>query len=119
MFRGMMEEAVFNAPRMRRACAGGFLEATDAAEYLVRKGLPFRRAHETAALLVRDCIAAGQASLGERTLGELKQRSPLFEADIYAALEPGACVQARKLPGGPAPGEVLRQIGVLRKTLEG
>jgi argininosuccinate lyase len=114
MFQGMMAAASFNRERMEAACTGGFLEATDAAEYLVRRGLPFRRAHETAALLVRDCIAAGQGSIAQRSLEELKARSPLFGPDVYQALSPAACVRARSLPGGPAPEEVRRQIGVLR-----
>jgi argininosuccinate lyase len=118
MFRGMTESLVFNRERMEAACVGGFLEATDAAEYLVRRGLPFRKAHETAALLVRDCMQGGQRSIIERSLGELKARSELFEADVYEALSPAACVAARKLPGGPAPEEVRRQIGVLRKKVE-
>jgi argininosuccinate lyase len=117
MFRGMMAQARFNTARMREACIGGFLEATDAAEYLVRKGLPFRAAHGTAALVVRDCIAAGQRGIAERSLAELKERSPLFEDDLYAALTPEACVAARSLPGGPAPSEVRRQIAALRAAL--
>jgi argininosuccinate lyase len=118
MFRGMMAEARFNTSRMEAASTGGFLEATDAAEYLVRKGLPFRKAHEAAALVVRDCIEAGQKHIGERSLGELQKRCPLFEDDIYKALGPAACVKARSLPGGPAPGEVKRQIRTLRKILK-
>jgi argininosuccinate lyase len=118
MFRGMMGSAAFNTERMEAACTGGFLEATDAAEYLVRKGLPFRKAHETAALLVRDCIAAGQRSISARSLPELKQRSELFEADLYEAITPAACVAARRLPGGSAPEEVRRQIGALRARLK-
>jgi argininosuccinate lyase len=118
IFRGMIASAEFNTKRMEAACSGGFLEATDAAEYLVRKGLPFRRAHETAALIVRDCIAAGQQGIAGRTLEELKTRSPLFEADLYEAIKPAACVRARKTPGGPAPEEVKRQIALLRKNLE-
>jgi argininosuccinate lyase len=118
MFRGMMASARFNTARMEAACIGGFLEATDAAEYLVRKGLPFRKAHEAAALVVRDCVAAGQRSIAERTLDQLKTRSPFFEADIYQALTPAACVKARSLPGGPAPKEVRRQIRKLRRKLE-
>jgi argininosuccinate lyase len=119
MFRGMMSSAVFDTGRMEAACTGGFLEATDAAEYLVRKGLPFRRAHEAAALVVRDCIQAGQRSIGERSLPELKVRSELFGEDLYRALTPAACVAARNLPGGPAPEEVRRQIGLLRERLDG
>jgi argininosuccinate lyase len=117
MFRGMMGSAGFNLKRMKAACSGGFLEATDAAEYLVRKGLPFRKAHETAALAVRDCIEAGQKHIACLSLAELKARSKLFEEDIYRALTPAACVKARSLPGGPAPKEVRRQIRALRKKI--
>jgi argininosuccinate lyase len=117
MFRGMMETAEFNAARMKQACAGGFLEATDAAEYLVRKGLPFRKAHEAAAGIVRDCIAAGKRRVGDLSLEELKKHSPLFEDDIFKALTPAACVRARNLAGGPAPSETRRQIRALRKKI--
>jgi argininosuccinate lyase len=117
MFKGMMKSAEFNIKRMKMACVGGFLEATDAAEYLVRKGLPFRTAHEIAALTVRDCVAAGQRSISDRSLPELKARSKHFADDIYAALSPTACVKARNIPGGPAPKEVKRQIRELRKRL--
>ncbi|MDR2247757.1 MAG: argininosuccinate lyase, partial [Treponema sp.] len=86
MFRGMVGSAVFNVERMEAACTGGFLEATDAAEYLVRKGLPFRKAHEVAAGVVRDGVVAGQRTIAERSLEELKTRSGLFEEDLYAAL---------------------------------
>jgi argininosuccinate lyase len=115
MFAGMIKSASFNTERMETACTGGFLEATDAAEYLVRRGLPFRRAHEAASLVVRDCIEAGQKTIAERTLPQLKLRSNLFEQDVYKAITPAACVAARSLPGGPAPDEVRRQIGVLRE----
>ena len=118
MFRGMTGSAVFNVERMEAACTGGFLEATDAAEYLVRKGLPFRKAHEAAAQVVRDCVAAGQRTIAERSLPELKTRSDLFEADLYAALNPRSSVEARNFPGGPAPEEVRRQIAALRRKLE-
>jgi argininosuccinate lyase len=117
VFHGMMASAAFNTSRMNDACIGGFLEATDAAEYLVRKGLPFRKAHEAAALVVRDCVTAGQRSITERTLAQLQTRSPLFDADVYAALTPAACVAARSLLGGPAPDEVRRQIAVLAREL--
>jgi argininosuccinate lyase len=119
MFRGMMSTAAFNTDRMEAACVGGFLEATDAAEYLVRKGVPFRKAHEIAATVVRDCIAAGQKRIGERSIEQLRERSPLFAEDVYAALEPRACVAARNLPGGPAPGRVREQISTLRGQVTG
>lgn len=115
MFRGMIASARFDTERMAAASTGGFLEATDAAEYLVRKGLPFRKAHEAAALLVRDAIAAGKDSIASLSLAELQSRSPLFEEDLYAVLSPLACASARRLTGGPAPEEVRRQIAALRK----
>jgi len=115
MFRGMLASARFRTERMARSCQGGFLEATDVAEYLVRRGLPFRRAHEVAAQVVRDCIAAGQRHIGERTLEQLRERSELFNEDIYEALSPRASVERRRTAGGPAPEEVQRQIGELRR----
>jgi len=114
IFRGMIKTAVFNIRRMKKACIGGFIEATDAAEYLVKKGLPFRKAHETVALVVRDCIDAGQRRIGDRSIKDLKKRSPLFEEDLYNALLPVSCVRARALSGGAAPVEVRRQIRELR-----
>jgi argininosuccinate lyase len=117
MFAGMMKSAQFNLKRMKQACTGGFLEATDAAEYLVRKGLPFREAHETVSQIVRDCIEAGQKSISDRTIEELKKRSKLFEEDLFKVITPLSCVKARSLPGGPAPKEVRRQIKLLRKKL--
>ncbi|MDR2135194.1 MAG: argininosuccinate lyase [Treponema sp.] len=117
IFRGMAAAARFDTGRMEAACAGGFLEATDAAEYLVKKGMPFRRAHETVAVIVRDCIAAGQRGIAQRSLEELRAYSPLFGEDLYPALSPRQAVRARDLPGGPDSGELKRQIGVLREKL--
>ncbi|MDR2509735.1 MAG: argininosuccinate lyase [Spirochaetaceae bacterium] len=114
MFRGMIQSAKWNTKRMESACRGGFLEATDAAEYLVEKGTPFRRAHEIAAGIVRDCIFQGAAAIAELPLEALKKHSPLFEDDIFARLEPRAAVAARSTDGGPAPEETLRQIKTLR-----
>jgi len=117
MFSGMMSAASFNLKRMKASCAGGFLEATDTAEYLVKKGMPFRAAHETAAAIVRACIEAGYKHISALSLAELKNHSKLFEDDIYKAITPAACVRARDLPGGPAPREVRRQIKTLRKKI--
>jgi argininosuccinate lyase len=117
MFSGMMADAEFNVKKMKLACSAGFMEATDAADYLVRKGLPFRKAHETVALIVRDCIEAGRRQITDLSLKKTKKYSKLFEEDIYPALKPAACVKARTTPGGPAPKEVKRQIRMLRKLV--
>jgi argininosuccinate lyase len=118
MFRGMVSSASFNTGRMKAACIGGFMEATDAADYLVRKGMPFRKAHEASALLVRDCVERGKRRLSDLDLKELKKKSPLFDEDIYRLLGPAACVKARKLPGGTAPSEVKKQIKALRRLIK-
>jgi len=117
MFAGMISSTRFNTERMKSACRGGFMEATDAADYLVRKGMPFRKAHETVALIVRDCMEAGKREIRDLGLEAMRKRSPLFEEDVLAALGPSACVRSRDLPGGPAPVEVRRQIKVLRRRL--
>ncbi|MCL2229902.1 MAG: argininosuccinate lyase [Treponema sp.] len=117
MFKGMIQSADFNLKRMKSACIGGFLEATDTAEYLVRKGVPFRAAHEIAASLVRECIDKGLKSISGLDIAELRKNSKLFEEDIYKAITPLACVRARDLPGGPAPKEVKRQIKQLRRKI--
>jgi len=115
MFTGMIKSASFNTKRMKAACTGGFLEATDAAEYLVKKGMPFREAHEKAASIVRDCVQKGYKAISSLPINEFKKHSKLFEEDIYRAMTPLSCVKARDLPGGPAPREVKRQIKILRK----
>jgi argininosuccinate lyase len=70
-------------------------------------------------MIVRDCIAAGQRGISQRSLEELRKHSELFDKDIYLCLLPRALVEARSLPGGPAPRELKRQIRVLRKKLGG
>jgi argininosuccinate lyase len=117
MFRPMMATARFRQDRMEAACVGGFLEATDVAEYLVRKGLPFRKAHEVAAQIVRDCGAAGQRSIAERSLDQLRSRCELFDADLYEVIRPAAALHNRSRSGGPAPQAVQNQIGELRHRL--
>jgi len=118
MFRPMMATAQFRKDRMEAACVGGFLEATDVAEYLVRKGLPFRKAHEVAAQVVRDCGAAGQRSIAERTLDQLRSRCELFDADLYEVIRPSTALRNRSRSGGPAPEAVQDQIAELRRRLE-
>lgn len=117
MFALMMESAEFNVERMALSCKGGFLEATDLADYLVRKGLPFRSAHTVVAGIVRYCIASGKRGIDEMSLSSLKELSPLFEEDLYEALKSEYSVASRKVLGGPAKEEVSRQIALLRRGL--
>ena len=94
---------------MERGAAGGFTNATDAADYLVKKGMPFRDAHAVIGHLVLHCVKENKAIL-DLTLEELKTFSDLFEEDVFAACSMQACVSLRDVPGGPAPARVLASI---------
>jgi argininosuccinate lyase len=98
----------FNRAAMR-AAAGGFALATDLAEYLVARGVPFREAHEAVGALVRETVAANR-SIAELTLADLRRYSSKFDADAIAALNAEGSMRARKLIGGPAPETVRRRL---------
>jgi argininosuccinate lyase len=102
--------------RMRAALREGFATATDLADYLVRKGLAFRDAHEAVARAVRDAEKAGK-DLAELSLGELRGYSPLVADDVYAVLTPEGSVAARSHVGGTAPEAVRAAIARARRTL--
>ncbi len=106
---GLLSTMTVHSERMTQAAAGGFTNATDLADYLVCRGLPFRSAHEVSGKLVRHCIDRGCA-LSDLTLDELKRFSPLIEADLYETISLEACVNRRRIPGAPAPDAVLAAI---------
>jgi argininosuccinate lyase len=99
----------FRADRMRAAAAGAYLNATDAADYLAAKGLPFRQAHEVVGRLVRHCLDRGCA-IQALTLEELRGFSPLFDRDVFDYLTLEACVARRASPGGTGPAAVRRAL---------
>jgi argininosuccinate lyase len=101
VFTGMISTVKFHKNKMEQGALSGFTNATDAADYLVKKGLPFRTAHEITGRLVLHCIKENKALL-DLNLSELQEFSPLFEADIYNALSLETCVNQRNIPGGPA-----------------
>lgn len=113
VFTGMISTLKFNNQRLLEAAGGGFTNATDAADYLVGKGLPFRDAHEVVGKLVLYCENAGKPLL-ELTMQELKALSPIFEEDCFSVLSLEACVNRRSIPGAPAPECVLKHIAELR-----
>ena len=114
VFEAMIATARWNTQRMAASCDGGFANATDVADYLVRKGVPFRTAHGVAAQAVRLCIARGLGAIEDLPLADLQAISPLFGADIFAQITPRACVEARSVTGGPAKARVEAQIAALR-----
>ena len=94
---------------MRRAAAKGFINATDCADYLTKKGMPFRDAYKLTGCMVSDCISKDR-TLEELTLDEFKGYSALFENDIYDAIDLIKCCEGRTSYGGPSEASVKKQI---------
>ncbi|WP_298013301.1 argininosuccinate lyase [uncultured Aquabacterium sp.] len=101
---------------MERAAKKGYATATDLADYLVKKGLPFRDAHEVVAHAVKDAIAAG-ADLSELPLDKLKAYNPAIEQDVYEVLSLRGSLNARNILGGTAPEQVRAQVARHRARL--
>ncbi|NLD69219.1 MAG: argininosuccinate lyase [Limnobacter sp.] len=117
IFADMTGGIAVRADRMRQAAAEGFSTATDLADYLVRKGLPFRDAHEAVARAVRTASDRG-VDLAELSLDELRGFSPLIEADVAESLTLEGSVASRKHRGGTAPEQVRAQIARHRERLQ-
>jgi len=114
IFAAMIAEMKVKAGNMRIAAARGFSTATDIADYLVRKNLPFRNAHEVVGLAVRYCVETGK-EIPELTLDEFRGFSELIEEDIYDYVTLDASVNARKATGGTAREAVERELARLKK----
>ena len=117
IFSEMVRTAKWNEKNMAESCEGGFLNATDVADYLVRKGMPFRTAHGVSAKLVRSAIEKN-CKLEELDFSEYKKASPLFENDIFDLITSKKCVEIRNITGGPASEQVQKQIDVLEKFVQ-
>ena len=102
---------------MRRAAAKGFINATDCADYLTKKGMPFRDAYKLTGCMVSDCIAADK-TLEELTLTQFQSYSPLFGDDIYDAIDLVHCCEGRTSYGGPSAASVQRQIALATARLD-
>lgn len=117
VFTYMIESAKWNTKVMEEGCEGGYLNATDVADYLVRKGMPFRTAHGVSAKAVRIAIDNG-VKLEDLCMEEFKMCSELIEEDIYDFITPRACVEVRKTTGGPSSEKVKQQITQLKKFVK-
>jgi argininosuccinate lyase len=117
LFAAMLDTATFHTAILREAVSKGFINATDCADYMVKKGLPFRSAYKIVGQLVAYCIAHNK-TLETLTLDEYHMASPIFEDDVYQAIDPDTCVAGRACFGGPAPESVLKQIEDMRKYLK-
>ena len=115
-FLPMFQTAKVRKDNMRQAAAKGFINATDCADYLAKKGVPFRDAYQVSGKLVAFCIAHGK-TLEELELPQLQQFHPLFAEDVYSAIALETCVKERKSAGGPAPEQVQKQIAWAKDVL--
>ena len=116
LMAGMLEELAFRTDRMREACKAGFLNATELADYLVGKGLPFREAHHVTGQAVAAAEREGKG-LEDLTLPELQSLEPRIGSDVYAVLDYAAAVRRRETPGGTGPRSVARQLEQLELWL--
>ncbi|MBE7091315.1 MAG: argininosuccinate lyase [Clostridiales bacterium] len=101
---------------MAAAAKKGFINATDLADYLTKKGIPFRTAYKITGSIVGDCIKQGKI-LEDLTLAEYKAYDPTFEEDLFTAIDMVTCVNKRESVGGPAASQVEKQIAYVRSKL--
>ncbi|MCR4897120.1 MAG: argininosuccinate lyase [Lachnospiraceae bacterium] len=109
LFDGMLSSMKFNETRMRESASAGFTNATDAADYLVGKGIPFRDAHRYVGEMVLACIEKG-CGLEDLTLEEFKAICPATEEDIYPAISLETCVDKRLTKGAPGPEAMAEEL---------
>ena len=114
VFGAMLDTLTLRPKNMARAAAGGFINATDCADYLTRKGMPFREAYMIVGRLVNLCIKTGD-TLDTLTLRDFRAISSLFDSDVYDALALKTCVNGRKVYGGPAKEAVEKQISLIEE----
>lgn len=113
LFTGMLATMKFNKDKMEASAKNGFTNATDAADYLVNHGVPFRDAHGIVGRIVLYCIEKG-ISIDDMSLEELKEISPVFEADIFEAISMETCVNKRLTIGAPGQ-EAMKKVISLEK----
>ena len=116
-FTPMLKTARILKENMRAAAAKGFINATDCADYLVKKGMPFRDAYKITGTLVGICVDTGK-TLETLPLSTYRELSELFDEDVYAAISLEQCAMARNALGGPAKESVERQIAQVKAALE-
>ena len=114
VFTGMLDTLKFKTENMARSAKTGYMNATDCADYLVKKGLPFRECHAVIGKLVLDCIEKGCA-IEDLSIGELKQYSPLFEEDLYEKISPEACIASKISEGSTSFESVKKQLEKIGK----
>lgn len=116
-FIPMLSTMTLYKDNMKNAAARGFINATDCADYLVKKGLPFRDAYKITGTLVAYCIK-NDTVLERLSLDEFRELSDVFDEGVYDAIKLETCVNMRKAEGGPAPEAVMKQIEYARNAIK-
>jgi argininosuccinate lyase len=116
MLSNMLKAVTVKRERMDEAVRGGFMNATDAADYLVRKGVPFRDCHEIIGRIVLFCIGEGKA-IEDMSIDEMRQFSPHFGDDIYEHISARACIAAKRSEGSASFESVARKIALMEEHL--
>ena len=112
----MLDTMTVNKENMRKAGQKGFINATDCADYLVKKGLAFRDAYKIVGTLVGICVEKG-TTLDKLDIAEYKKICEVFEEDVYEAIDLATCVKGRNVTGGPAPEAVAKHIELIKNTV--
>lgn len=118
LFTGMLKTMKFDTERMAESAGRGYTNATDVADYLVGKGVPFRDAHGIVGRLVLECIAQG-VSLNDLSLADYQRISPVFAQDVYRAISLESCVNRRLTTGAPGHEAMLDEIEASQQYLAG
>ena len=116
VFAPMLATMTTRPDNMKKAAQGGFINATDLADYLVRKGLPFRTAYKISGQIVADCIARNLV-LETYPIEDYQKYSPLIEEDVYSAVDLSVCVEKRISLGGTSVASVHQQIAFVNEKL--
>lgn len=117
IFRPLVDTMKVKKDNMSRSSSGGFTNATDLADYLVQRDVPFREAHEIVGQAVAYCLEK-EKSLDELSMEELRIFSTNIDEDVYKTISIDQCVAARDVPGGPAPQAVQQAIVIAREKLK-
>ncbi|MDL2236789.1 argininosuccinate lyase [Christensenellaceae bacterium OttesenSCG-928-K19] len=116
VMEGMLRTAKWNKEKLAESAGLGFTNATDAADYFVKKGMPFRDAHEVIGKMVLFCEQSGKA-IDELTLDELQKLAPQADEDFFGEVSLKTCVEARNIPGGPSPEAVKEHIRMAKRLM--
>jgi argininosuccinate lyase len=117
LYPRMLDKIKINKEKMRKAAEKGFFAATDLTDYLVERGVPFRKAHQIIGAVVKECLKEGK-TLPDLSLEDYQKYSPLFQKDVFERIKLESCVFNKESAGGTGKKSLAQQIKEARKKLE-